>query len=241
MYVSNLDKKVISPIWITEARKGQKLGGIDFIPGIPSINSSTPDNPFCEVMSMTKDSVCFGKTDPELRYVPLSQFKDILNYIDGFFSVITKNQREIVEMINCESTCRACMRCYKPNENLVFIYEYQSRKICYSQHELMYKHAAKAHFRENDKLLVHGNLEKIQIPNLSTTEYVRLFSHGELFSVNHCLNLLKIIKNNPSTIFVIWTKRKDILIETFKNQPKPKNLRVIYSLTRLNQIIVEGS
>ncbi len=64
--------------------------------------------------------------------------------------------------------------------------------------------------------------------------YVRLSSHEELINGTHYLNLLNIVEKNPLTIFVLWTKRLDIIKKFGRHDLS--NLILLFSQPSFNVI-----
>lgn len=59
--------------------------------------------------------------------------------------------------------------------------------------------------------------------------FFRFESFGDLSSVTHARNYLRICKRNPWTRFALWTKNPGYLAQAIKLEGKPNNLNVILS------------
>ena len=94
-------------------------------------------------------------------------------------------------------------------------------------------------FQRNSLMLSNYILNRAQILNFVPievgTDIFRLHSHGELINLIHLKNFIEIANVFPNTIFVLWTKRKD-LIDTLAHEI-PENMIIIYSNPVINVAI----
>lgn len=77
-------------------------------------------------------------------------------------------------------------------------------------------------------------LTEEQIPSINAV-WFRFHGHGELNGSTMFLNFCKIAKKNFRTQFVLWTKRTDIVRK--HRHEVPKNMTLIYSNPRLNNVL----
>ncbi len=106
---------------------------------------------------------------------------------------------------------------------------------CYSTWflEHVYKYSCVKPWTENGRLLSTLPLEEIGTPYVYD-DIFRLHSHGELINELHAENLTKIAKKNKNTLFVLWTKRANLLPNKI-----PKNLKIIKSNPQIDKPISE--
>ena len=74
------------------------------------------------------------------------------------------------------------------------------------------------------------------IPRLNDA-YFRLDAHGELINTLHLENLLRIARANPQTTITLWTKRKDIVNKVLDVIPKPSNMILVFSNSKIGTIL----
>lgn len=106
---------------------------------------------------------------------------------------------------------------------------------CYSAWflEHVYKHTCVKPWSENGELLSTKTLKEIGTPWVYD-DIFRFHSHGELINELHAKNFTEIAKKNRNTLFVLWTKRPNLLPEKL-----PKNFRVIKSNSQIDNPINE--
>lgn len=102
---------------------------------------------------------------------------------------------------------------------------------CYSNKTEARWPNARAAWRNNYHTLTENLLELDELYTTREDTY-RLSAHGDIGNRIHYLNYVSIVKNNPQTIFSIWTKRLDIIKEGGLIQLP--NLIHIYSAPKLN-------
>lgn len=94
-------------------------------------------------------------------------------------------------------------------------------------------HDLEKHLRNNSRLLAELiPFEKLPFINRAI---FRFDSFGELLNVAHMCNYINIAKKNPTCIFSLWTKRKDIVKEAIEKEGKPANMILIYSSPVMNR------
>lgn len=82
---------------------------------------------------------------------------------------------------------------------------------CYSRRTLnTYAKQARKPWKRNGRILSSKLMDDADIPVINK-EYFRFQSHGELINDTHYINLVRIAKANPDTIFLLPTKRIDIV------------------------------
>jgi hypothetical protein len=90
-------------------------------------------------------------------------------------------------------------------------------------------------WQHNSDLLSAGIIEPELLP-VFYDDVFRFHGHGELINEYHFINFINIAVNNPSTFFVLWSKRKDIINAVLKTHDLPPNLSLIYSNAITNTI-----
>jgi hypothetical protein len=124
---------------------------------------------------------------------------------NGFDKIFTVYYKEIENEL--ETVCNKCYSCKMLNG---------IRKTC------------RKPWHENGEKLSSGIIPKNEVIETSSI-YYRFNAHGELINMNHMINLMNIVKNNPKTKFALWTKRKSIVQKWLKENHKPDNVNFIYS------------
>jgi hypothetical protein len=104
---------------------------------------------------------------------------------------------------------------------------------CYAARYEKLRPSVSYRYRQNGLILSEIILSDEDIPIINA-KHVRLNSYGELMNKRHYENLIKIVNHYPDTYFTLWTKRLELL-EAGDN--KPKNLQIIYSNPRLDDIM----
>jgi hypothetical protein len=109
---------------------------------------------------------------------------------------------------------------------------------CYSHSMLnSYRKNMQACLQRNSDILSRALLAEQDIPKL-TVPHIRFAAHGELINYIHFLNLMAIASNNPNTVCVLWTKRRDIVNRVFASgAPRPANLILIFSNPQIGAIM----
>ena len=103
--------------------------------------------------------------------------------------------------------------------------------MCYSHYMLnTFRKSCTGAFQHNSNMLSTKILSVDQLPKFSNkNDIIRLHAHGELINVTHMLNLITMVKQNPTKMFSLYTKRLDIINKVFDHMNKPINLILVYS------------
>ena len=110
-------------------------------------------------------------------------------------------------------------------------------KHCYSHTILKsYRKNMQNALQRNSDLLSDRILDKTELPTILNA-FFRFNAHGELINQTHLINIVNIALHNPHCNFALWTKRYDIISKYFKNHDKPKNLILVYSNPKINNIL----
>lgn len=85
--------------------------------------------------------------------------------------------------------------------------------------------------------LLNGELLPVEaLPLFVNVRYVRIESFGDVGSVTHAANYLRIVEANPKTTFAWWTKNNNLVIRAIEILGhKPKNLLLVASSVKLNK------
>ena len=106
---------------------------------------------------------------------------------------------------------------------------------CYaSRMEQRYSNLHKA-IEKNDTVLSDSIIPNQYLPTFNNLA-IRFHSLGELINTTHLHNFLNIAEKNPSVIFTLWSKRKDIINKVLSKRVKPSNLILIYSSSIIDKI-----
>ena len=110
-------------------------------------------------------------------------------------------------------------------------------KHCYSHTMLKsYRKNMQNALQRNSDLLSVRILNKDELPT-TLNAFFRFNAHGELINEIHLINLVNIALHNPYCNFALWSKRYDIVSKYFKKNDKPKNLILVYSNPKINNIL----
>ena len=108
---------------------------------------------------------------------------------------------------------------------------------CYSHTMLKsYRKNMQPSLQRNSDLLSAKVLEHNQLPTILNA-FFRFNAHGELINETHLINLVNIALHNQHCNFALWTKRNDIVAKYFKYNDKPKNLILVYSNSKISNIM----
>jgi len=108
---------------------------------------------------------------------------------------------------------------------------------CYSHTMLKsYRKNMQPSLQRNSDLLSAKVLEHNQLPTILNA-FFRFNAHGELINETHLINLVNIALHNQHCNFALWTKRNDIIAKYFKYNDKPKNLILVYSNSKISNIM----
>jgi len=110
---------------------------------------------------------------------------------------------------------------------------------CYSHTMLRsYRKNMQPALQRNSDLLAARVLSVKEIPFIGDA-FLRINAHGELINETHLANIVQIAKVNAHCRVALWTKRKDIVNKYFRENPKPDNLVLIFSNSRINNIMAQ--
>jgi len=85
-------------------------------------------------------------------------------------------------------------------------------------------------FEQNSQTFIQKEISADEMPLFNTkNNIVRLHAHGELQNAQHLKNLLVIVKNNPTKMFSLYTKRLDIINDVLGVTQTPSNLILVFS------------
>lgn len=109
-------------------------------------------------------------------------------------------------------------------------------KSCYAANmEKRYKSLA-ANDISNMDMLSSGFLTTRELPIIIDRVF-RFHSLGELVNSTHLHNLLNIAEHNPDTTFTLWTKRSTIVSSVLDTRPKPSNVILVFSISKVDSKI----
>ena len=100
---------------------------------------------------------------------------------------------------------------------------------CYARRLASFRRSLEARLEANFAAL-QSPLDDDDLPRFRHGELVRFHSFGELGSVEHARNLMRICALSPDATFAIWTKRPELLTAV----EKPANCIWILSIGKLN-------
>ena len=108
-------------------------------------------------------------------------------------------------------------------------------KHCYAFRYLNMRPTVRKCYERNSKVL-SNEMDVAYMPTFRKRDFVRLESFGDLINVEHIENYLLICFKNPQTSFALFTKRRFMLENYFKDfdVKKPKNLAIVSSAYTLN-------
>lgn len=109
-------------------------------------------------------------------------------------------------------------------------------KHCYANRYESLRPSVRECYKRNGDILSGGVLVRGELPFINA-KICRLHSYGELINEAHMINFVNICLKNPDTLFVLWTKRFNIINGVFKTYDKPENLKIIYSAPSLDKIM----
>lgn len=89
--------------------------------------------------------------------------------------------------------------------------------------------------QRNTEILSKKILDKKDLPFINDA-YFRFNAHGELINSTHLKNLVNIARLNSGTTFALWSKRKGIVKDFFSKNKMPKNLILVYSNPKINNV-----
>lgn len=108
-------------------------------------------------------------------------------------------------------------------------------KHCYAFKYLNMRPTVKKCYERNSSVLT-SDMDVSYMPSFRSGDFVRLESFGDLINRKHIENFLLICFKNPKTNFALFTKRRFMLENYFKDfeVKKPKNLAIVSSAYTMN-------
>lgn len=108
-------------------------------------------------------------------------------------------------------------------------------KHCYAFKYLNMRPTVRKCYEKNSNVL-SNDMDVAYMPTFRKGDFVRFESFGDLINRNHIENYLLIAFKNPKTNFALFTKRRFMLENYFKDfeVKKPKNLAIVSSAYTLN-------
>ena len=108
---------------------------------------------------------------------------------------------------------------------------------CYADHLLRYRKSLEDCLSRNFFILNNHLFEEREAIRCAfDTRYARTESFGDVASVTHARNYIRIIRANPETNFGIWSKNMSIWKEAFEKEGKPLNTTFVMSSAKLNEV-----
>ena len=107
---------------------------------------------------------------------------------------------------------------------------------CYAERLMKMRPRIDTCMQRNGELLSSKVIDPDYLPEVNVL-YFRFEAFGDLINVTHVINYFNICKKNPETHFALWTKNPGLIDQAIKSgEEKPKNLRIVYSSPKLNQV-----
>lgn len=107
---------------------------------------------------------------------------------------------------------------------------------CYAQHLTAYRKGLRdCLVRNYDILNSHLLSPEEALRTRFDTRYARIESFGDVASVTHARNYIRIIRANEDVNFGIWTKNTHLWKQAFDLEGKPENTTFVISSMNLNQ------
>ena len=108
-------------------------------------------------------------------------------------------------------------------------------KHCYAFKYLNMRPTVRKCYERNSNVL-SNDMDVAYMPSFRHGDFVRFESFGDLINRNHIENYLLICFKNPQTSFALFTKRRFMLENYFKDfdVKKPKNLAIVSSAYTMN-------
>lgn len=108
---------------------------------------------------------------------------------------------------------------------------------CYAAHLVAYRKSLNNCLIRNYGILTDHLLTKREAATCQfVTALGRIESFGDVSSVLHARNYIRVERANPMTRFVIFSKNLEIYHEAFEIEGKPKNTTFVYSSPNVNEI-----
>lgn len=106
---------------------------------------------------------------------------------------------------------------------------------CYAQHLTAYRKSLRDCLSRNFAMLTDHLFDEREAMRCQfDTRYGRIESFGDVASVTHARNYIRIIRANPETNFGIWSKNAALWKRAFDLDGKPENTTFVLSSMNLN-------
>ena len=154
-----------------------------------------------------------------------------MEYIN--YSITTHNGK-MTGIPSISTSCLCNPYCIERSKNPAFICH-----DCYAMGYCGFRESLSEKLDVNTIFYTEYNIQVKAVPLLNTM-YFRFESFGDLFNVQQFKNYCTIAKVNSSVNFGLWTKNPFIIKLAIENEfPKkiPSNLKIIYSIPKLNTVI----
>ena len=145
---------------------------------------------------------------------------------------MTNHSGKMTGINSIGTTCATNPWCQKRRENNESVCS-----KCYAETYMKMRKSLKKRLEDNAEILTTRLLSDREIP-VTNAAIFRFESFGDLHNAMHLENYVRICERNPFTKFALWTKNTWILDEVFntKGIEKPKNLSIVVSSPKLNEI-----
>lgn len=111
--------------------------------------------------------------------------------------------------------------------------------FCYSCRMVKsYRSNCRPGWRKNGLILSLMDLKEEELP-VTSGALVRIHAHGELLNYKHAVNMIRIARKNPQSVFGFWTKRANIVQRLHKEEEIPDNVIFVFSNEELDSIMDE--
>lgn len=132
-------------------------------------------------------------------------------------------------ILSISSSCLCNPICKARHENGVSVCA-----RCFASTTVSMRKSLRDHLTDNYKVLNERDLLPHELPRVCA-DVCRLESFGDLASVTHAKNFLRIAYANPWCLFVLWTKNPQFMEKALDDLGRPDNIKFIYSSFELNK------
>lgn len=107
---------------------------------------------------------------------------------------------------------------------------------CFARGIMINYAAAGEHGAQNADLLANHIVPAELLPRFNkTVEIIRIEATGDVATVTHAINYIRIAQANPHVIFAWWSKNPGLIDKAIKLAGRPENVVFIASSPRLNE------
>lgn len=106
---------------------------------------------------------------------------------------------------------------------------------CFAQNTVSRYSALRDHLEDNYNVLNACDLDDHDIPIINS-DICRLESFGDLASVTHAKNFIRIANKSPWCTFALWTKNPALMDHAIQALGKPGNMIIVLSSSHLNTV-----